>query len=144
MPVVEKEIPAGQEIKTYDELVVGLPKENLTILDLARKMAGATKRSPLPSGATAKSDGKNSRRSEEHTSELQSRLHLVCRLLLEKKKKPTYTRNDYTYLGTIIVLLPFGHAQRASVHLLPITPIYSLSHCVSIAHTMPTAAPHMR
>src|SRR2546422_1429369 len=29
------------------------------------------------------------RRSEEHTSELQSRLHLVCRLLLEKKKKKT-------------------------------------------------------
>src|SRR2546422_7528429 len=28
-------------------------------------------------------------RSEEHTSELQSRLHLVCRLLLEKKKKDT-------------------------------------------------------
>src|SRR2546429_4708940 len=28
-------------------------------------------------------------RSEEHTSELQSRLHLVCRLLLEKKKKQT-------------------------------------------------------
>src|SRR3712207_7687639 len=31
-------------------------------------------------------------RSEEHTSELQSRQYLVCRLLLEKKKKqPTYT-----------------------------------------------------
>src|SRR2546422_7702356 len=30
-------------------------------------------------------------RSEEHTSELQSRLHLVCRLLLEKKKK----KHDY-------------------------------------------------
>src|SRR5690554_7777745 len=29
----------------------------------------------------------NTRRSEEHTSELQSRPHLVCRLLLEKKKK---------------------------------------------------------
>src|SRR2546422_6367068 len=29
-------------------------------------------------------------RSEEHTSELQSRLHLVCRLLLEKKKKCMY------------------------------------------------------
>src|SRR2546429_4953072 len=29
-------------------------------------------------------------RSEEHTSELQSRLHLVCRLLLEKKKKHCY------------------------------------------------------
>src|SRR2546429_9815341 len=31
-------------------------------------------------------------RSEEHTSELQSRLHLVCRLLLEKKKKSTRRR----------------------------------------------------
>src|SRR2546422_7749383 len=30
-----------------------------------------------------------SHRSEEHTSELQSRLHLVCRLLLEKKKQRT-------------------------------------------------------
>src|SRR3712207_7472408 len=30
-------------------------------------------------------------RSEEHTSELQSRQYLVCRLLLEKKKKYTYT-----------------------------------------------------
>src|SRR5687768_17828505 len=30
--------------------------------------------------------GASSTRSEEHTSELQSRLHLVCRLLLEKKK----------------------------------------------------------
>src|SRR5687768_18272506 len=30
---------------------------------------------------------KKNSRSEEHTSELQSRLHLVCRLLLEKKKK---------------------------------------------------------
>src|SRR2546422_7336882 len=29
-------------------------------------------------------------RSEEHTSELQSRLHLVCRLLLEKKKHPPH------------------------------------------------------
>src|SRR2546429_3217440 len=37
-------------------------------------------------------------RSEEHTSELQSRLHLVCRLLLEKKKKhiKTSTPRDCT------------------------------------------------
>src|SRR3712207_6859294 len=33
-------------------------------------------------------------RSEEHTSELQSRQYLVCRLLLEKKKKP---RHNYTH-----------------------------------------------
>src|SRR5437870_9533385 len=37
---------------------------------------------PAPGGAPAG-------RSEEHTSELQSRGHLVCRLLLEKKKKNT-------------------------------------------------------
>src|SRR5256884_6996681 len=34
----------------------------------------------------AKIEGRCTDRSEEHTSELQSRLHLVCRLLLEKKK----------------------------------------------------------
>src|SRR2546422_1901016 len=34
----------------------------------------------------------NGVRSEEHTSELQSRLHLVCRLLLEKKKKTTQAK----------------------------------------------------
>src|SRR2546422_4370718 len=35
------------------------------------------------------------KRSEEHTSELQSRLHLVCRLLLEKKKKKQIITNHY-------------------------------------------------
>src|SRR5258707_8743345 len=34
-------------------------------------------------------------RSEEHTSELQSRQYLVCRLLLEKKKKKTQSSFDY-------------------------------------------------
>src|SRR2546422_3973607 len=34
-------------------------------------------------------------RSEEHTSELQSRLHLVCRLLLEKKKKKKIVKYWY-------------------------------------------------
>src|SRR2546422_8314430 len=36
-------------------------------------------------------------RSEEHTSELQSRLHLVCRLLLEKKKTSKTLRIPRTY-----------------------------------------------
>src|ERR1041385_9504094 len=38
-------------------------------------------------GAIGEHDSDQRNRSEEHTSELQSRLHLVCRLLLEKKKK---------------------------------------------------------
>src|SRR5258708_19499523 len=43
--------------------------------------------------------GAINRRSEEHTSELQSPDHLVCRLLLEKKKKPQQTLNRH-YLIT--------------------------------------------
>src|SRR5207253_9024640 len=41
-----------------------------------------------PTRTTLKPAGFTRSRSEEHTSELQSRGHLVCRLLLEKKKKP--------------------------------------------------------
>src|SRR5687768_18227961 len=39
-------------------------------------------------------------RSEEHTSELQSRLHLVCRLLLEKKKKNTNATRIHSSTAT--------------------------------------------
>src|SRR5690349_22581692 len=54
----------------------------------------ATHRRPQsPGGGARKSRGRSPRigkgRSEEHTSELQSRRDLVCRLLLEKKKKKT-------------------------------------------------------
>src|SRR2546422_8491546 len=48
-------------------------------------------------------------RSEEHTSELQSRLHLVCRLLLEKKKR------EHDTAGTDSAL------SRAYLHLLHTT-----------------------
>src|SRR5258705_6905228 len=41
-----------------------------------------------------RSEGAMIRRSEEHTSELQSLRHLVCRLLLEKKKKDQYSSRD--------------------------------------------------
>src|SRR5438093_6216137 len=37
-------------------------------------------------------------RSEEHTSELQSLTNLVCRLLLEKKKRAAISRNDATHI----------------------------------------------
>src|SRR2546429_6062201 len=45
-------------------------------------------------------------RSEEHTSELQSRLHLVCRLLLEKKK-------DLQQTLTVLDPLPYSQAFRS-------------------------------
>src|SRR2546429_1799062 len=43
-------------------------------------------RRPQPPHLLRAAPGEQAQRSEEHTSELQSRLHLVCRLLLEKKK----------------------------------------------------------
>src|SRR2546422_8597795 len=44
--------------------------------------------------------GAQHQRSEEHTSELQSRLHLVCRLLLEKKKKVGEATEPDHYRGS--------------------------------------------
>src|SRR2546422_6892359 len=48
--------------------------------------AGHRARGPSAWARVAPRAGRGASRSEEHTSELQSRLHLVCRLLLEKKK----------------------------------------------------------
>src|SRR2546422_1658962 len=60
-----------------------------------------TGRQPVPGGERGRSLALHHEgvagealRSEEHTSELQSRLHLVCRLLLEKKKKHKIQRCD--------------------------------------------------
>src|SRR3989442_10042322 len=51
-------------------------------------------------------------RSEEHTSELQSRPHLVCRLLLEKKKK-----TDITILSQLGQIVRNIHGNRDGVKL---------------------------
>src|SRR3712207_7155357 len=74
---------------------------------LFRSSASPDRPPPAPVAQTARAAVRNSRhapeptaprrrrgghpRSEEHTSELQSRQYLVCRLLLEKKKKSTET-----------------------------------------------------
>src|SRR3712207_8032885 len=59
----------------------------------ARRMSSGTIVALLPDGGW-----KYLSRSEEHTSELQSRQYLVCRLLLEKKKKNSQISNTYRYL----------------------------------------------
>lgn len=46
-----REIMVGPELKTYKELEVGLPRHNLTILGLARNLARAIVRPPIPAGA---------------------------------------------------------------------------------------------
>src|SRR6201994_5040312 len=68
---------------------------------LFRSRGHPPRRHPL-----ADEDQRRLPRSEEHTSELQSRLHLVCRLLLEKKKKKRIQiadncSNRWSYAGGV-------------------------------------------
>src|SRR2546429_8725719 len=59
-------------------------------LPIYRALVAVRPRRSLPRhGSSRSARWRPPGRSEEHTSELQSRLHLVCRLLLEKKKKNT-------------------------------------------------------
>src|SRR5256884_3870813 len=51
------------------------------------------------------------KRSEEHTSELQSRLHLVCRLLLEKKKNKSKSSSSIILLSTVLPTRPHSFLQ---------------------------------
>src|SRR2546422_8261460 len=69
----------SRQVIAFREDVLGLPKEDA---DLGRAEVVGLR---LLQAGLARVDDRL--RSEEHTSELQSRLHLVCRLLLEKKKK---------------------------------------------------------
>lgn len=48
LPPIEQEIPVDADIKSVDELTVGLPKDNLTMLGLARKLASAAHRESIP------------------------------------------------------------------------------------------------
>src|SRR5256884_2730027 len=73
----------------------------------------ATRLTP-PSGFAPKcASSTRCSRSEEHTSELQSRLHLVCRLLLEKKK---HMRAAYKRLVPVDPDKLLGYAIRASTY----------------------------
>src|SRR2546430_8324612 len=66
-----------------------------TTLFRSRRRASPARRAvrrgsaPGPGPGARELSGPREDRSEEHTSELQSQSNLVCRLLLEKKKKPT-------------------------------------------------------
>src|SRR5262245_1392165 len=67
LPLVEKEIPSDAEIKSYDELVVGLPPHNLTILGLARKFADQIGRQPMSADAAGETTWASSERARLKT-----------------------------------------------------------------------------
>src|SRR3712207_9195660 len=62
------------------------PRPPLALLADAHRSSSGAGRSPAPGGRRRRPVRTRRLRSEEHTSELQSRQYLVCRLLLEKKK----------------------------------------------------------
>src|SRR5256884_6309454 len=76
------------------DAVLGLPARSYSY-EIQRRLVKAAVKGPFDEAI-------EELRSEEHTSELQSRLHLVCRLLLEKKKKKQ--RNDY-YKSKLTIIL---------------------------------------
>jgi dienelactone hydrolase len=49
LPLIKEDTAVAAEVKSYEDLVVGLPSDNLTIVGLARKLADQVKREPLPS-----------------------------------------------------------------------------------------------
>src|SRR2546429_923421 len=66
----------------------------------------------------------SARRSEEHTSELQSRLHLVCRLLLEKKKTNERPPHDSPHADRTVIA-PRGVLSQAGAR-----------DCLAACHTI--------
>src|SRR2546422_3144920 len=82
-------------LSLHDALPISHPRRDALA---PRPRLGSARRLPAWERPPGRGAG---RRSEEHTSELQSRLHLVCRLLLEKKK------TDGSPHRTIVAAFPF-------------------------------------
>src|SRR3712207_7040249 len=105
-------------------------------------MATAT---PVPTsarwnGASSRSSAMT-RRSEEHTSELQSRQYLVCRLLLEKKNKQAVASVSILHISFLAVPILVYLSTRFydycySKHSLPLTLIAVPLLC-TVAHSVP-------
>src|SRR2546429_2266084 len=83
-----------KELRMIVQKKMRLPTLNtLKFNGLFSKSRRTSDSSARPTGPAQRLSTWARRRSEEHTSELQSRLHLVCRLLLEKKKKKQETQS---------------------------------------------------
>src|SRR5690554_8066774 len=77
---------------TYDLILLDLHLPDGNGLHLLEKLHAVDPLTPVAILTGSNNPSDMDARSEEHTSELQSRPHLVCRLLLEKKKKTQNTK----------------------------------------------------
>ena len=75
LPSFDEDPETWPELKSYDEMAVGLPADNLTILDLARKTAATIQRAPIPSSGSAR---------ENWTATQREKLRHVVRFAPEK------------------------------------------------------------
>lgn len=64
IPAITSEIPVGSELKSYQELAVGLPKDNDGFLELAKQMAAKIERTPVPQDTEAKTQWEAQERSK--------------------------------------------------------------------------------
>jgi dienelactone hydrolase len=62
LPPFEEDTRTWSELKSYDQMAVGLPNDNLTILDLAKRTAAAINRVSIPSGSSERESWAASRR----------------------------------------------------------------------------------
>src|SRR5256886_12319601 len=94
-------------------------------------------------GTASLPGGKDAQRSEEHTSELQSQSNLVCRLLLEKKKKlPTELLTPPWTISLLLIIcsyspccLSYIQPTQLQPHLILYTDVY-MSHVSCRTHVL--------
>src|SRR5258707_1433281 len=82
--------PPRSTLFPYTTLFRSLDRRSLRLAGDRPRAATTRSRSAATTHARRARSGRRAKRSEEHTSELQSRQYLVCRLLLEKKNKTSY------------------------------------------------------
>src|SRR5690349_23769582 len=85
-------------LSLHDALPIFIQRIN----DYQVTIASAVEEQTATTGEMSRSIGEAAERSEEHTSELQSRRDLVCRLLLEKKKDIEHTNSTEGVAGVVV------------------------------------------
>src|SRR5690554_7026313 len=91
------------------------------------------------SGMDTRSGLRKRSRSEEHTSELQSRPHLVCRLLLEKKKITKREDRGYLPRPTVLYLIRYetSHTKLSAMRIIDEEDIYNMYHAIEQLYNSP-------
>src|SRR5256884_5027871 len=105
------------ELRIAEPLTGGAPLGRDRVRPLRAQAPRHGRRDEPQRGQREHNGGSPEHRSEEHTSELQSRLHLVCRLLLEKKKNITYGETVLrpVYESTVLCTPPLYDRHRDQV-----------------------------